>query len=108
MSTTLPPYNVPFRVHHVKVAQDAFADLLLGRKHFEVRVNDRFYQPHDRLVMTEVARDDATSFARKGGARIEARIEYVHSGYGMDREGHGFVVLGLGEIQRIDEAGDAR
>lgn len=36
------------RVHDVKVAEDAYADLVTGRKTFEIRRNDRLFQVGDR------------------------------------------------------------
>lgn len=73
--------------HKIKVNEDAFIDLVSGRKTFEVRDNDRLYQVGDILEI-----------ATAGGRKCHATIKYIHSDYDLD---YGFVVLGLGGVEEI-------
>lgn len=100
-------------VHHIKIDAAYVDAVLLGRKPFEVRRNDRAYQVGDHLIMTEVGdagedRHWVDAEGRRDCARcrvrryIAARIAFVYSGdprFG----GHGglqpgYVVLGLDAI----------
>ena len=92
----------------------AYADhVLSGAKPFEVRRNDRAYQPGDHLLMREVGRtghedgygNESGHWAEPGGANcsacrerryIRARVSFVYSGDPRWTDLHpGYVVLGL-------------
>ena len=70
--------------HSLKIEVIHLANILLGRKKFEVRYNDRGYQLGDTIKFESI--DGCTNY---GG---EYEIIYVHSGYGLEKD---FVVLGI-------------
>jgi len=85
------PIPLGSRHHVLWVDADPFQDLMLGRKRFEVRLNDRLYQRGDTLEL----RCDTWPHSRN---LVKAVVGYVHGGLGMDRNGWGYVVLGLDEM----------
>ena len=75
-------------VHHLKIKDVYFDQIIDGAKKFEVRFNDRGYQNGDHIKFLN----------EFGGERFNSgvwEIIYIHSGMGMDSH---FVVLGIMEI----------
>lgn len=71
--------------HVLKIEDQHYENIRLGRKTFEVRFNDRDYQVGDELQFTDVAVTHTRPATYK--------VVYVHgSGYGMKSC---FVVLGI-------------
>ena len=90
------------RIHDLKTWPRWFADLAARRKEFEVRRDDRDYQPGDWLLLEEFDPTDAGAprvYEPKGytGRKLVRRITYVLRGqdardFGIQR---GYCVLGL-------------
>lgn len=83
------------RSHTLKTDHNAWEDIACGRKQFEVRLNDRFYQRGDTLELWRIE----GNYMRAFKSILKARIGYVHSGLGMDQSGCGYLVLGLLDVE---------
>lgn len=70
--------------HKLKIEDTHFANIMLGRKKFEVRYNDRNYQLGDLIEFIH------TNGCDRAGETFE--IIFVQSGYGLQNE---FVILGI-------------
>lgn len=70
--------------HKLKIEDIHFENILLGRKQFEVRYNDRNFQLGDTIEFIHVDGCD------RAGEIFE--IIFVQSGYGLKED---FVVLGI-------------
>lgn len=81
------------RIHEVKSWPAPYRDVVQGKKRFEVRKDDRGYQPGDVLWMHEFN----PQTAEKTGQSQLVDIDYVlHAGeHGLPGIAEGFVVLGL-------------
>lgn len=87
------------RIHELKTWPEFFAPLFAGEKTFEVRKNDRDFQPGDQLRLREWQPTDfhegmAPVEGKYTGAEVEVTITYVMRGgrFGIDPE---FAVLGF-------------
>lgn len=80
------------RTHVIKITDDNWENIELGRKRFEVRFNDRNYQLGDKIKFM----DEDGVLERWTGGHKEAvfKIIFVQSGYGLEKD---FVVLGIKE-----------
>jgi hypothetical protein len=87
--------QLPVREHVVKVDHNAWEDIRVGRKTFEIRLNDRFYQRGDTLKLLRME----GTFLRSMNSILTAKIGYIHSGLGMNQDGCGYVVLALGDVE---------
>ena len=70
--------------HTLKIDKEYLDNLLSGRKHCEIRYNDRDYQLHDTITFHDFKGD------------YKFRITHVHSGLGMKE---GYVAL---SVEKID------
>lgn len=59
------------RTHIIKIAPEYFPDVEDGRKHFEIRKNDRDYQVGDLVYLVEIKDGDLT------GNTVKVQISYV-------------------------------
>lgn len=59
------------RTHIIKIASEYFLDVEDGRKHFEIRKNDRDYQVGDIVYLVEIKDGDLT------GNTVKVHISYV-------------------------------
>lgn len=77
------------RVHTLKISDDNWDNIVLGRKKFEVRYNDRNYQLGDNIRFMS-----ADGLFKRSNAENELFYEiiFVQSGYGLKED---FVVLGI-------------
>ena len=79
--------------HDLKVIQPYFEGLISRAKMFEVRWNDRGFQPQDTVLLREWTGDEYT------GREVRRTITYVlrdaPAGFGIQP---GFVVLSLAEV----------
>lgn len=75
--------------HALKTDPGVFEDVWCGRKLFEIRLNDRNFQPHDQLELLETRSTGAQMAAGDPldytGRRITAYVDYVMTGpvYGL-------------------------
>ena len=76
------------RTHNIKIEDDYYDNICLGRKKVEIRRNDRDYQGGDIL---DFLFEDGEM--RGDGGRY--LITHVHSGYGMQE---GFVALSIAPL----------
>lgn len=90
-------------LHRLKTVQPFFNAVWNGEKLFEVRKNDRDFQPDDHLLLQEYdpARREDEAYT---GARIICAITYIlHGGqFGIEP---GYVVLGIRVNQKMGEPG---
>lgn len=75
-------------IHELKIAPQHFENISIGKKTFEVRLNDRNYCEGDILVLNEYLSGCDTYT----GKVLEKTVVHVHNGLGML---NGFVVLGI-------------
>lgn len=59
--------------HDIKINSRYFKDILLGKKTFEIRLNDRNYQVNDILKLHEVFGEEYT------GNQVMEKITYILS-----------------------------
>lgn len=85
--------NWPFTVHILKTWQPYFGHVRSGAKTFEVRRNDRDYQPGDLLILAEWDGDWT-------GQDTAREITYVLRGAEVFGLRDGFVVLALGSPRK--------
>lgn len=99
------------KTHELKIWPVFFAAVRNGTKPFEVRRDDRKFEPGDRLVLQEFEpcetcggsgmhdfrRDCSAPHGHYTGQELEAKITFKLPGghWGIE---HGYCVLGLGEI----------
>ena len=89
--------GVPVRepkTHEVKLATSWWADIVSGKKRFELRKNDRGYKVGDKLLMQEYAAGAYT------GRSILADITYTLEEYSGLAEG--YAILGI-ELLKVSE-----
>lgn len=89
----------PWGVHHLKTAQPYYDHLAAGFKNFEVRRNDRDFQPSDLLVLHEWTGERFT------GEQSVRKVTYVlrdGQAFGVQE---GFVVLALEYPSRYEVRG---
>lgn len=80
--------------HELKVEPSFFVAVKNGRKHFELRKNDRDFQVNDEIVLRSF---DGTYT----GGMVSANIDFILEGYeGLE---NGFAILSLGNINIIKE-----
>ena len=92
---TLPTKrNHGFPVHNLKVDQPYFDALASGHKTFEVRYNDRGFQPGDLLFLQEWTGSQYT------GRSISRSVSYVLRDGEKFGVQPGYVVLGLRDAGR--------
>lgn len=77
------------RNHYLKTEPIFFMDCVLGNKPFEVRFNDRDFQPYDYLFLQEYI----TGYT---GRECQFQVTYVLSDNRFCKEG--FVIMGIKKI----------
>ena len=82
----------PYKVHVLKTVQPYFGHLRAGQKWFEVRRNDRAFQPGDLLVLAEW---DGEEFTGQDCVRVIGYVLRDGERFGLQP---GFVVLGLQHV----------
>ena len=82
------------KTHEVKLATSWWADIVNGKKRFELRKNDRGYKVGDKLLMQEYAAGTYT------GRNILADITYMLEEYSGLAEG--YAILGI-ELLKVSE-----
>lgn len=81
----------PTRVHYIKCEKEFFSDVVGGYKSFEIRKNDRDYQPGDDIVLREYDKE----LAELTGREIRVSIIYFLADYpGIEP---GYCILGIEE-----------
>jgi len=85
--------------HNIKIRESFAKAVYLGIKTFEVRKNDRGYQKGDTVKFTVLYDSDGCEMIDHPLSKIEYKITYVLSGWGIE---DGYVVFG---IKRADEDG---
>jgi hypothetical protein len=93
------------RVHPLKCWPPYFAEVLAGRKPFEVRKNDRVYLIGDLLLLREFDPAEGKDGAYTG-RMVERRVTYVLAG-GSFGIALGYVVLGLADPAALARPADA-
>lgn len=87
------------RVHTLKITNDNWDNIELGRKKFEIRYNDRNYQLGDKIrFMTE----DGLWKRKHTDPETFYNIIFVQSGYGLENN---FVVLGIEQTIDLSKEG---
>lgn len=74
--------------HQLKIQNQYYEDVSMGRKDFEVRYNDRDYKKGDEIRFTDI-----TGLQKRQGTW---RVKHIHSGLGL---ADGYVVLGLVRVE---------
>jgi len=77
------------QVHRLKTAARWFALQAAGSKRFEIRRNDRDFQPGDLLLLEEI--DKAGSFT---GSHLLRRVVFMLDASDVDGLAVGFVIMG--------------
>lgn len=79
--------------HTLKCWPLFFEEVLIGKKRFEVRFNDRAYGAGDFIVLQEYVVDgDGGKYT---GRRVQRQIEHVYDHYSVDGLMPGYVILSL-------------
>lgn len=81
--------------HNLKISKDRLANLLIGRKKCEIRLNDRDYQTGDTLGFDSLNPMHELSKGSYLKNDVVFRITHIHSGLGM---ADGYVVLSLERV----------
>lgn len=84
------------RTHTIKIRRDFADDILIGRKRFEIRENDRGYQTGDYVIF-KVIDNQGTSRAEHALNNKKFQITYILSGWGLN---NGYVAFGIKERQQ--------
>lgn len=78
------------KIHELKTDKRVFSDSVYGFKTFEIRRNDRDFQMGDILILRETEHSGAEMAKgmplRYTGMQITRKVEYILSGYGLDKE----------------------
>ena len=82
------------KVHRIKLNEAFCDDVLDGRKNFEIRLNDRYYQAGDHIKFIPI--DNYGVEWRHPISERTYQITYVISGYGLER---GHVAFGIKEVE---------
>lgn len=75
--------------HELKILPEYFWKVKSGLKNFEIRRNDRNYQPGDKLILKEYER------GRYTGNEVERWVGYIYQGDGSYGLHEDFCILGL-------------
>lgn len=75
--------------HELKILPEYFDAVRSGAKNFEIRVNDRDYHLHDKLVLKEWNRGKYT------GREVERWVGYIYHGDGTYGIPEGVCVMAL-------------
>ena len=78
--------------HNLKIRPEYFNAIEKGDKTFEVRYNDRNYQPHDILVLQEHDGENYT------GREITVEVTYLLDNPGYCKEG--YVVMSIKKFEQ--------
>lgn len=92
-----PTPDTGARVHELKTWPNDWLAVESGAKNFEVRRNDRGFQPGDTLVLREWNPDDQTYTSRS----VTRRVDYVLRDAEQFGLQPGFVVLGLSTVLSV-------
>lgn len=84
-------------VHKLKLKSQFCNDILLGRKTFEVRKNDRNFHVDDLIVFTPVNDNNSSKKEIHPISQSTFIITYVLKGWGLQE---GYVVLAIKEIMK--------
>ena len=94
------------KIHNIKCITEFFTPLFNGVKTFEIRWNDRDYQPNDELLITEIKHIRVDPQFPKAGCEgvqptgriLHRKISYVLTSKEFAGLFPGFVALGLQKI----------
>lgn len=77
-------------IHELKIWEEYFEEVFMGRKTFEIRRNDRDFKKGDTLILQEWDRHKETLTGRK----LARNVTYVFEGgsFGVEK---GFVVMSI-------------
>ena len=87
--------------HELKIYKQYADAIIEGKKTFEVRYNDRGYNAGDTVVF-EVIDECLIPYLTHPLRDKEYRIDYVHSGLGMEKN---YVVFSIKPILEAEENG---
>lgn len=82
--------------HELKILPQWFADVLTGKKNFEIRRNDRDFKVGDYLLLKEWDK------GRYTGREVKKRIQYIYFGdgtYGLSDE---YCILALENCPQVN------
>ncbi len=79
--------------HHIKLSEHFAEAVLLGRKNFEIRNNDRGYQFGDLVQFQVMGKEGPVEHELNA---LTYEITYVLSGWGLKE---GYVVFGIREVK---------
>lgn len=108
------PGDAEMKTHELKSWPEFFADILAGKKMFELRRNDRDYRPGDELALREWEpgdHPDKEATAKYTGRSVRMRVTYVLNGAGvgciapLKGLAIGYCILGIEHIN-LDEQHD--
>ena len=80
--------------HELKSRPEFFAPLCAGWKTFEIRIDDRGFQPHDEVVLREW--DDTNGYT---GRRVEGVIQYITT----FEQKPGYIVFSVGVRRMLQD-----
>lgn len=77
------------KIHEVKTNPEFFEEVFMGRKTFEIRLNDRDYKVNDYLEQREFCPENGYT-----GRKLTRRITYIFKGgsYGLSEK---YVVMSI-------------
>lgn len=81
------------KTHNLELNMDFCDDVLIGKKTFEIRYNDRGYQTGDLIKFKAV--DNSGNYICHEISDCTYRITYILSGWGLK---DGYVALGIEEV----------
>ena len=83
-------------IHELKTWEEYFEPLASGEKNFELRKNDRGFQPGHQLLLREYSRHTH----RYSGRTLHKKISYILGGPEAENFGlkPGYCILGLGDV----------
>lgn len=85
-------------IHELKVLPEWYREITSGFKNFEIRRNDRYFNPGDYIILTR----EPNTLEMIEFARIVRRITYVlHDYHFPDGIQKGYCVLGLEKVETL-------
>ncbi len=95
--------------HKLKIKPEYLSEILCGNKTFEIRLNDRDYEPGDKVTLTEIPASDiyhprsftcqigyVTDFEQKPGYVVFSLVSNVRGKATTEAEGRSWSPLGEG------------
>lgn len=90
--------KLPKSTHELKCLKKYFTQVLLGKKNFELRKNDRDYKVGDILQLHEVINnpDDLGAAVKYTGRSVYRKVTYILTDYPALQQG--YVILSIKPI----------